>query len=356
MGLALTAPKDTLRHQVFGRPMTIGRDASKVPCARVAEVIRKYREKDKRKTQNPETEALWFYMLNHAVAEVRNRKGMDEPLGDLVPILDLFHEELGPRAVRLFYYILLICVRETRHVKKNLDLVSNVVKKFGAKADEFNDLIKHLGSEGSVSKFLSDPPDMPLGKFVESMQYYFYNATFDNSFGGQAWGAVADVLVEFVNGRFTPEMMLDTGFTLAHNNGPIFNKGMFYGLYDPYSIRRILDVQRSGQIPQMIGNKEAGQYSTDNLYKAWTICHGLLGGDVFSGHVDWWVVESLGAIGSYPSEKKAQEIKHGKSMKWEMAVAKHEAKLSAKAEVENKTWLEIFPGQKILKLTREQAA
>jgi hypothetical protein len=39
------------------------------------------------------------------------------------------------------------------------------------------------------------------------------------------WGNIADTLRHLVTGELSPEMFCDLGFALAHNNGPIFNKG-----------------------------------------------------------------------------------------------------------------------------------
>jgi hypothetical protein len=50
-------------------------------------------------------------------------------------------------------------------------------------------------------------------------------------------------------------MMVDTGYTLAHNGGPIFNKGMMYSGYN-HNIYALLDIQRSGQVPEYILDKE----------------------------------------------------------------------------------------------------
>ena len=61
---------------------------------------------------------------------------------------------------------------------------------------------------------------------------------------------MTDCLVRFVSGEFSAEMMLDTVWTLAHNGGPIFNKGQFYAC--TANALRILDVQRSGQIPEAV--------------------------------------------------------------------------------------------------------
>jgi len=106
----------------------------------------------------------------------------------------------------------------------------------------------------------------------------------------------------------TQEMMIDTAYTLAHNNGPMFNKGM---LYDHYGndFKKILDVQRSGQIPEFIlegGAKFLTPLQSSVFNDALTALKGE-----FGNYVDWYQVEKLGSLIKYPVEKTVQDKKYG---------------------------------------------
>jgi len=131
-----------------------------------------------------------------------------------------------------------------------------------------------------------------------------------SSYGGKPWGHIADTLKKLVLGETSPEMFTDTAWTLAHNNGPMFNKGMLYKQYTQ-SLYKILDVQRSGQIPQLV--REGGVDGITSVVKnVYENCAKVFP-EEFSGHVDWFKVEALGALHHYPNEKAKQEQKYGKS-------------------------------------------
>jgi hypothetical protein len=93
--------------------------------------------------------------------------------------------------------------------------------------------------------------------------------------------------------------MLDTGFALCHNNGPIFNKGLVYTGYSG-EIRTMLDVQRAGQIPQLV-NDAVNKWvylpnvPVSHLFKTHEKMISLLGGP-FQEHVDWLKVQQAGAL------------------------------------------------------------
>ena len=114
-----------------------------------------------------------------------------------------------------------------------------------------------------------------------------------------------------MDGKTSMEMMLDTAFTLAHNNGPIFNKGMMYSHYNASNLYRILDVQRSGQIPEMILYDKLGtQYNLEPVKALIKLVQEKVP-QAFGTYVDWIKVEALGALHKYPDDIKAQKAAHG---------------------------------------------
>lgn len=303
---------------------------------------------------NPERDALVFYMMNHAVSLIRQKKHPFEPLGSSLPIVEKYHDQLAVRSARMFFYLLLICARESRHEKNQLSgtFWSGMANKYPKSIIKFHEKIRTISSSLSAASVLTGTaPDCTLGQFTNYLSETFRHGHYSGGFGGHAWAAVADVLRDFVHGKITAEMMMDTAFTLAHNNGPIFNKGM---LFDGYTseIYTLLDVQRAGQIPQYIGNKESAWGNDALLHSLWNLCSTVLSKE-FSGYVDWYLVEELGALKTYTSQKNAQTQQHGfpSKFKAKMEAEKLKQEAEAKAKLEGmKDWVYIMPNLKIKKV------
>lgn len=271
---------------------------------------------------NPEQEALEFYLFNHAIAQIRAKYQPFDSMGDDLPLVDRYHKDLAAKSCRMFYYLLLICTRESRHEKSGGEskVWCTLKNDYGNLPYEFFLTIRGKGSSQAAEIFRKDPPPVTLGVYTSYLYDLFYHGSFSGGYGGKAWAAVAKVLRDYVHGTISAEVMMDTAFTLCHNNGPIFNKGM---LFDGYSDRiyTILDVQRSGQIPQYInelGFTESG-YITTHFKGAVKLAQDLddhLKGQFFNNSfVDWVKVEALGSLKNYPSKKKEQHDLQMKAIK-----------------------------------------
>ena len=125
-----------------------------------------------------------------------------------------------------------------------------------------------------------------------------------------------------VVGETSIEIMNDTAWTLAHNNGPMFNKGMLYNTYTS-TIYKILDVQRAGMIPQLIAEGTLGSHADSAVSQAFEAVKAVFPESV-TGYVDWFKVEALGSLHQYPTEKNLQTAKYGKT-KATVEVEKKEA-------------------------------
>jgi len=353
----LTYPTDTLGYH-SARALCQYRDMSGIECSLVADAVKKFLASNGNNyghLPKPESCALWFYFLNHGKSVIGSKYHPLEPLSkhDL-DFVDLYHSKANKEAIRAFYYLLLICVRESRHVGafNNEETRIHLFKKFGKELADFNHSLRHLGSEGAYKLFLNSPPKTSgIGELCESLQYIFYNGDFSSGFGGPKWGSIADVLVKFVKGEYSAELMVDTVWTLQHNGGAIFNKGMIYTGFTS-SLLRILDVQRSGQIPEAIMSDVAIQHFVDydlkQAVKEFTQRHP----DTFGSHVDWYKVEALGSQNKYPHEKKEQAKDHGLSHAQVAALTLIEkkkhldklAKIQAAKDFEKNNF-EIMPGE-----------
>lgn len=295
------------------------------------------------KNASPEAEAFKFYYANHVFSLIANQYELHEPLPGAVCDLARGYVKLSSDlVVRLAYYCLLICTREVRHLHGNSAIYSALMEEWGQPVSDF---LKagHGGEEGAVAKLRNDPPDTSLGNFVGGLAMAFHDGNWSGGYGGPAWGKVADTLYKVVVGDTTPEMFADTAFTLAHNNGPIFNKGMLYTGYSHF-IYKLLDVQRSGQVPQLFLDDSTGHLNLDSATKSFIADALITFPEELGGYVDWFKVEALGALRHYGSEKSAQVAAHGHST--------YMSELEAKEG--KKFW--ITPTEHVLVVEREKEA
>lgn len=356
--------KDTLAYQLGVRPGVQLRNMGSVNVKDVIASLNKFMEGSttgdlvgtktgEKPMGHPEVDGIIFYMMNHAVSIVRQQYNQYEALGDKLVVLEEYHRQLSYRSARMFFYLLLICTRESRHAKNDHDtkMMQELRKQYGDSIFDFHKSIKGSGSSGAASKLQTSPPDASLGQYTKFLCDVFYKGNYSSGYGGPAWGKVADVLRDYVNGVITAEMMMDTAFTLCHNNGPIFNKGMLFQSYTD-EIYKILDVQRSGQIPQMVANGESKWATHSEVKPLWEFCRGHLGAK-FEGHVDWFLVEELGALKTYTSQKNAQVAAHGypEKMKAKQMAEKVKQDLAAKKAKEDEgMWVQIMPNAKVKKV------
>ncbi|MCO5157858.1 MAG: hypothetical protein M9945_14110 [Aquamicrobium sp.] len=363
--MALVDPQNTLAYHQ-SRVLTSYRDMSNVPVHLVSAALKQFKSKDKNPGTVPEAEALWFYGLNHGMALIAAQYDPLQPLDewDLAWVKD-YHGRLIEKSLRAFYYLLLICTREARHNKSLANDVVQMTEKFGKETAQW---FKMSGGEGSIhEKLLNKPPQTTIGNFVECVRWQFYNSKWNSSYGGKKWGQVTDCLCRFVKGEFSAEMMLDTVWTLSHNNGPIFNKSHFYGMYT-HTLLRILDVQRSGQIPEaVLADPQISKFADAAMASKFKDLKSRFPGAI-GDYVDWFVVEALGSVHKYPAEKAQQVQEHGMSVKASeaeknaaaLAQAKKEAEAAAKkaakeqaakekAEFE-KNWFVVMPDVQVKKI------
>lgn len=351
--MALHDPKDTLAF-FAGRVLCTQRDMSMIPCGFVATAIRKSMAAPGFQMAKPEGSALWFYFLNHGKSIIAQKNHPLEPLSKFdQDFLEKYHKFSNAAVIRAFYYLVLICTRESRHVENGNKLYPEINKKFGVYCTDFNQKITGTGSHGSYQEFLNKAPENTnIGAYCQSLQYIFYEGKFHSSFGGSKWGAIADCLVNFVKGVYSPEMMLDVVWTLCHNGGPIFNKGMFYHDYT-HTLYRILDIQRSGQIAEACLTDAIVSDFTSPALLAEIVAFKAAHPDSFGEYVDWYAVEAHGCLhGPYTKEKAVQQMTYGLNEKQLASISETDAKkhilqvaaIEAK-KFHAKTHFEYWPGQ-----------
>lgn len=321
-------------------------DTSSIPLKAVTDKMKVSKSMSYSKAQGEEmglkdadSEAVSFYLLNHLIADLQVRKGdHGELTEDEEKLVKVYFKNVNEQAKRMFYYVLAICTRESRHTQTGTAVGTK--EKFGTTKglilNKFNTLIRKTGSDGAVSQLLDHTPNIDLGTFVSHLEYLFFQGSFGGGYGGPKWGEVAKTLRKCVHGEMSLELMIDCAYNLSHNNGPIFNKGMWYNGYSHQFIE-ILDVQRSGQMPVYVNDiiekqgSHISEFSTEAHTLGLKVCP-----ELFKGYTDWYVVEASGSVGKYNTHKEQQVMTHGESEKFKEAAAVQKIKVEkaekAKAE------------------------
>lgn len=267
----------------------------------------------------PDSEAIGFYGANQLAMLVAQNFTPHEKLPDFaVNALITYRNTLAAQATRLYNYTLLTVVREARHVHHDAFFTANfklsLIDKYGPDVVQFLIALKNAGSTGAVGLFYNKPPAAKISDLLGAITDIFYKGTFSGGYGGKPWGDIAKNLLNATTGVISLEAMVDTGYTLAHNNGPMFNKGMLYRGYSGDFIT-ILDIQRSGQIINLL---LGGEWSKKPFIKTANL-NGLKASiadmyaaipNVFSTYVDWFAVEATSPSTTYIKEKAEQVKKY----------------------------------------------
>ena len=288
-------PKNTLAY-FNAAPQTHLHNLSELPTAVFAESSLAYKQNCV--GASPDADAVTFYTLNHCASIVRKLFTANEPLPPWAQtIMQSYTDECMAQGERMLHYILCITTREMRHLKAcTAPFWKKVETNYGLKSVE---ILKHISSDGdentAMKKYLQTPPDMTIGQYVNTLSYAFHNggsAGWSSSYGGHPWGDVTDAVVSMLHGHTSMEMLVDTGYTLAHNGGPIFNKGMMYAHYTGHFMT-ILDVQRSGQmLDLMLESNTFHVQKTDTAVLAANLIKQHRPQDI-KGYMDWKLVDEL---------------------------------------------------------------
>jgi hypothetical protein len=293
-------PPNTLGH-FNAAPQVHQHDLSGLPTAVYSAATLKYRKTCGQTF--PNDEAVTFYTLNHCASLVRKSFTENEPLPDWArQIMANYTDVAMAQGERMLHYILSITTREMRHLKSSTSAACwNAIKT--AHGQEAVDYLKNISNNGdetvAVKKYMEHPPNLTIGQYTKALAYAFHHGSWAGSYGGHPWGNVTDAVVSYLTGVTSMEMLVDTGYTLAHNGGPIFNKGMMYSQYDGHFMT-ILDVQRSGQLPDlMLASQTLGIQKTTSATEAVALIKQHMPQEI-KGYVDWQLVDEL-----RPAKEKA---------------------------------------------------
>lgn len=311
-----------------------------LPTSLVAGNCLKYFNTASQDQADPVKSAVDFYCLNHLAAIVRKSFTPYEKLPEwAIKVLDAYEACLVDQSLRMFTYVLLITTRETRHHHNHhmsADFWNTLTAKFGK---EIKNWIVHINNHsdsiGLAKHLMNNPPPGRIGQYIEGIAHVFHHGSYSGGFGGPKWGVVADALASVIAGKTSMEMFLDTGYTLAHNGGPIFNKGMLFSIYSN-EIYKVLDVQHSGQIPEYVLGATDMKLVGSVLPLVLMVRQQMP--DEIGAYVDWHKVEAMGSKGHYPEEKKAQ------------------GKINSNAKIQVVGMFKVFKDEEVVQFKRIKAA
>lgn len=338
---------DTLAYHAKERPGTMRRSLAHVPLKVIGPAAKQSVSKVGDKV-SATREAISFYMLSHAMHEVALQRDSHEPLGEMLSIVEQYHHALNTLGYRLFNYLVIITTRETRHLG-HLNH-SSLAPEHGDECVQFTNKVKSESQE-ALFKYTGD---LTLGKYLDYVIDIYNKLPWPGAYGGPKWGKVTQALRDFVYGDINMEMLLDVGYTLAHNGGPIFDKGFHYK-HGGHALLKVLDVQRAGQIPNLVKAKTVGDVEHGHITLLDMIESKL--GKTFNPWVNWALVEKLGALnGPYPHDKSQTEQQFGHLPEYqaemkaiEAQAQAHAAAQAAKKAAEEGAYIEVMPGVKLKK-------
>ena len=309
----------------------------------------------------PETDALWFYVQQHAMSLAERKLDADEPMGDYEDYVNQYHRTGQRKVMRMFYYLLLITTRESRHANSGAGK-QKLYNKYPDIVEFHKNHVQDSSAASSIQALIDNAPDVTLGEYVRFLVDAFTLPGYGGGYGGKAWASIARPLRDFVHGKISAEILMDTAWTLEHNNGQIFNKGMLYHNGNSAVLHKILDVQRSGQVPQLIAHhySDLNKYVPNDLRQYVEKFMRIDSG--FGGRVDWTMVKNIHGTPCYKTEIQAQESANG-NQSWKQkliaikaSAVEKAAKLKAKAAKAAllKGAIEILPGTWVAKGKRSQ--
>jgi hypothetical protein len=292
-------------NEILSMPQMVARDVSALPLPVVTAQVKEYRKATPNEVR-PETEAISFYCLEDMVATLRQKFHPDEPLPEWAKVIATkYAEALTKQGQRMFCYLLLIIAREARHVSSS-SLTAPWCKKYGPEFLKYLKAVQDSAAMSATEYICNHAVDMTVGAYTEALATIFNKGQWPHGFGGGPWGKIAECISRMVHGQTSMALMIDSAYSLAHNGGPIFNKSMLYEYEYSCNPRfyKILDVQRSGQIPALVleGELKLKPYITAELVEMVTEMNSHYPG-TYKATVDYLKVEKSGSVQHYAAEK-----------------------------------------------------
>lgn len=302
-------PKNTLAYYQAA-PQFKAHDFSKLPVAVFAKATKAYAIGCGH--ADPQMDAQHFYVLNHLASIVKAKFTPSEPLPAWASsVMEQYLKIAVDQSERIIHYITCIIVREMRHQHSVPVALANKVKaQCGEAMYEWIISLKAKNESGAVEMYKSSPPDCNMEQFAKAhVLMYTQKSIWGSSYGGPPWANIANTLLRMVKGETSLEMVLDTGYTLAHNTAPMFNKGMMYDS-NYSSLIKILDIQASGQMPELMLDTNDYDFQKPTVLKDVVKQVKAAVPEAFGEWVDWVKVPHKGQASYYTNYIAQQKKQH----------------------------------------------
>jgi hypothetical protein len=220
---------------------------------------------------DPTEMAIGFYLLNHGMALLK-AEGTFQPLNvKQAEYVSHYIESCSWLASYVWRYMLYIIYREYRHFRawgamsqSDIEIHKNTSALDSAK-DATRDFIYNRLSKPEENHFNG----LTIHEFVAALRNSYSQGQWKGgAYGGKKWAVIADLFCLWVGGTISLELLIDQCFTLCHNTGNIFNKGLFFKSCSDGVLTKILDYQAEGLIPEKLtlGSKGLLTYKPSHKY------------------------------------------------------------------------------------------
>jgi len=109
-------------------------------------------------------------------------------------------------------------------------------------------MLEELGIEKGIERAAAQDSVKQLSleqkiEFVEQAEEIFYYGEWEDSYGGDSWGDIANALKQFLTKKWSATVFCDRVFDLRHNGGHLFDKHKMVTCYESVLCRQ-LDAKR----------------------------------------------------------------------------------------------------------------
>ena len=175
------------------------------------------------------------------------------------------HEEMRVAIVakladQLGRYLVMACGGELRHAlsASSLGVTTNPSVPKEIKALFKGHGIKPLPKERHAAwkQWAEFSAGIGMSKAMRGAQAVFELHGWSASFGGKKWGQIAKVAADYLEGKLSPTLFVDSVLGIQHNGGIAFNKAQAHGIWSMNGLQGILDAGRKA-CDGSLGGEEA---------------------------------------------------------------------------------------------------
>lgn len=232
-------------------------------CAYRDQVVsmEKFHDINQSEKRAPEKDIVSFYLSFHIIAVAEQKYGIENELPEnIAALVKMHHENMEEVFFRIFTYLMLISIGESRHGSLKTTQTQN---KYGDEVADFAKSIKGGQRSSARHKFVQEQRN--LHKYMRYCDWMFIECFGGGSYGGPRWKNISNKVTQVLEGEISPFTMTDVAWALVHNTGSIFNKNTIY-TSESSNLTQLLDFQRGGAIPALIKNLSKYKQDCNHLH------------------------------------------------------------------------------------------